>query len=261
MCIRDRLDHDLNVLRAPDPPGDSLAFEYAAMPDGAGGAWVVWSGGAPAEPTLTLTPIDSAGRPLAAQIVRRAGSPVTGRAPLLTWDATGQRWLFWLGRSGVWRARLDADGAVRDAEALTASVHLAAGDRLLDLRAGGDGRYGIVVWNIERADGVRAAWVSVGAFNDPFWSQPRQLILGGAAVTYAAPLDQPAYPLPIAALIGERLAVTALRDGQIGAPVTVYQPVALLRPPRLSAGGDALWLAWGQPADGAAALQALRLPR
>ncbi len=255
------LDPDLNVLRAPDAIGEVQAFEYAAMPDGSGGAWLVWSGGAPSEPTLTLTPIDRAGRPLASQPVRRAGAAVSGRSPALTWDASGRRWLFWLARGEVWRGQLAADGMLSDVGALTTGVHLAAGDRLLDLRAGSDGTFGIVVWHIERADGERAAWVSVGAFNDPFWSQPRPLRLGADTATYAVPLDQPAYPLPIAVLVSGQGTIVTLRDGVIGAPVAVHPSITPLRPPHLSAGADALWLAWAQPGEVSAGLWVLRLPR
>lgn len=256
-----RITPGLEVARGPVALSAQPVYGYAAQPTANRGALAVWSGGPPDEPILFAREVDAEGRPLALAPLLADDLPLAGAEPTLTVDAGGQAWLFWMARGQVWRGRLLGPpyGPVADATALTAGLHLAAGDRLIRLRAGSDGAYGYVFWTVERASGDVETWLTVGSFNDPFWSQPRRFMLDGQAVTHAAPLDQAASPLPIAALHGGVLTIAHGRAGQVTTTLAAAEGAVMLRPPSLVAAGGGLWVGWAQVEPGAADLVALLL--
>ncbi|MBK8020503.1 MAG: hypothetical protein IPK19_03500 [Chloroflexi bacterium] len=249
---------NLEVERGPVQVSDMPVYQYALMTDAAGGAWAVWSGGAAGEPALFARQIDYEGRPLEArQIFSR------GAYPALTYDALGRRWLFWLANGQIWRGQFENGQLAGEPEALTAALQLGPGDRLTGLKAGSDGTFGYLFWNVARAAGAAETWMIVGSFNDPYWAQPRRLNdEAGAPVRFAAPLDQPAAPLPVAILQGDALVLRYGEAGLLSDPIAVLSPLDLLRAPALRAQPDGeLVIAWASPGGAAASLNLLRVER
>ncbi|MBL8133832.1 MAG: hypothetical protein JNL42_18365 [Anaerolineae bacterium] len=253
-----RIGADLRVERGPVAVSDTPVYDYTAQTDGEGGAWIVWSGGAAAEPVLYARQIDRDGRPLEPG---RVGA--SGTAPALTYDAQGRRWLFWLANGQVWRGAFSRGQIDGEPEALTAAIQMDPGDRLTGLAAGSDGRLGYVFWNVARRDGENETWLVVGSFNDPYWAQPRLLTnASGAPARFATPLDQPASPLPIAVVDADGITLRFGVDGLLGESYLVLSPAELLRAPLLKAQPDGeLLLAWAAPSGETASLNLLRLSR
>jgi len=258
-----QIDGELTVTRGPVLLSDAAVYDYAVAPAADGGAWAAWSGGAAAEPTLFARRIDAEGRPLERLMLTDGlgdqAVRLSGQVPALTYDAAGSRWLFWLAHGQVWRGRLTDSASVQGIEAITSSIYLDAGDRLTHLSVGSDGVYGCAFWNIERADGAVETWLTVGSFNDPFWAQPRRFMIEGESVRAASPLDSASSPLPIAALVGDQMVIAHMRAGQIETTTIASAPVAVLRPPSLTAAPGTLWLGWAQPNGDAAALNVQRV--
>lgn len=251
-----RISPDLQVERGPVQVSAEPVYNYAITTDGAGGAWVVWSGGAASEPALNVRQIDYDGRPLEPLKLGAAGD-----FPQLTYDLDGAIWAFWLANGRLWRGRFIGGHLVGDADPLTAAIQLEAGDFLSDLRVGSDGRYGYVFWNVVRQIGHAETWMMVGSFNDPFWAQPRPYTdPGGSRVEFVSPLDQPASPLPTAVVSNGGLSIVYWQNGISQTAIPAASPVHTLRPPALIGGANGdLSLAWAEPGSETAALELMQL--
>lgn len=249
---------------------------YTTAPAGNGAVWVVWSGGLPAAPSLSLRYLDGLGRPRPEQSLVSGGD-----WPALIW-AENTLYLFWLGVEDgeVYRGVLQ-DGVLVDIVPLGVSMRLGSTDLLSGFTVGTDGTYFYLFWNITQVgEGMAQAWwtsgdlasgqmalperAGVSLLDVPFETgfnggSGQRAIMGDSWLSWAMPLKQPASPLPVVTQFSGQLGIVYFQDGEI----TGAQPVAGLEHPGLI-GAPALmtdrsrhlYVAWSQPmvADGFAAL-------
>ncbi|HVU11991.1 MAG TPA: hypothetical protein VHD90_11975 [Phototrophicaceae bacterium] len=164
------LTPDLTVARGPVAVSSGLALNFSAVPDGAGGLWVAWSGGQLSELSVYTRHIDDEGRPLL------EANTVASNAdhPALVVTNRGDLWLFWLQNGQLMREAL-GPSTTSPAEALTSILSLASGDRLTDFRAALDATSAYAFWDITRADGTNEAWLTAGSLSASAWGQPQRL--------------------------------------------------------------------------------------
>jgi hypothetical protein len=266
----------LEVERGPTRISDGLVLRYAAAEDASGGVFAAYSGGVVGEPSLTLTGIDTQGRPLPVFDRVRAAE-----MPTFLWQG-GQLHLFWIDRErAMVMGGSIAGGRVRDIRPLLPTPYLEATDRLIDLRAGADAVTRYLFWNVEQGSGEHQTWYTSALSADGLWSS--WVLLGSRArevdgietgfnvgalqpphsdagtLSFAAPLVQDDATLAVAGERGNRLVVLYLYEGAIYGEQTLRENVMLLAPPRLASDRERnLHVAWSQVgADGSAELYAL----
>jgi hypothetical protein len=255
---------DLAVERGPVSVSDGLALDYAAVPDGAGGLWVAWSGGLLAELSLYARRIDDAGRPLVDTMTIAAEA----EHPALVRTRSGEVWLFWLADGQVMRQRLNPADDV-GAQALTGAVSLAPGDQLINVSAGLDRSNAYFFWNIRRANSANETWFTDGSLAARSWIQPQRLrIATGAqagayfALRWTALLSGQAETLTAVTESDAGLSTIQLSDGVIVGYKTVVPGARLLGLPSLASdSAGALYLAWAAPDDASAVLQLMVVPQ
>jgi hypothetical protein len=198
---------DLSVQRGPVAISDAPTYRYTVLPDGAGGAWAVWSGGIPGEPALTLRRVDVLGRPLPPLPLG-----VRGDFPALAATDDGGALLFWRAEGQLWRMAL-RNGTPGAEAAISASVGLWPGDRLDQLWAARCGDIWCVGWNVVRADGDAQSWLSAGRADAGFWPPPQRL----DGLRWLTPEREPAgdvAELTAAAQTAAGLVLVRLADGR-----------------------------------------------
>lgn len=244
------------AIRRVTPLSDGLALRYAAVPDGAGGLWVAWSGGVLSELTLYLRQLDADGRPLdATRVAANAEYPALIRAN------DGTVTLFWIAAGQVFRARLQ-DGEVVGAGALTSAVSIAPGDQVSDVSAALDTTHGYLFWNITRATGEIETWYAAGEIAAPFWNAPTRLETSdGLPLRWVAPVAGQFDTLSLAAESVAGVGVAELRGGQVIGWRVVVPDEYLIGAPALAARPDGtLMLAWSSPDAPRARLNVLSVP-
>jgi len=267
----------LTVIRGPTTVSDQPALRYAALPEPGGGMLVAWAGGQPAEPSVTIQRIDNEGRPTEViGHIQAANFPA-----LLRVGSVVQ--LYWLSEENRAAYRTIIEGnRLQSPLRLTSSPSQAAGDLLLDLRAGTDRGFIYLFWNLARADGACETWFASGAADNPSMSPPTALkitvdtdasietgfnsgpasraSLGDTPVCMAAPLLDSGDTLPVGVQIDLDTAILYLRDGQIMGQQVINAGAGILRPSTLLSDGDRnLYLSWSEPT--AAGIADLKLAR
>lgn len=260
------ITRELQIERGPTLISNALTLRYAAVSDGRGGMWTVWSGGLLAERGLHAQYIDSAGRPRqAAQIAANADWPAMVRAN------DGTIHLFWLHltRYEIFHATLE-NGSITDVDSLGQVTHLAPGDRLIDFRAALDTEYVYTFWNITRAGGTPESWFTSIKRDSSRWNRPMRIgfgieseatfdtgFNGGAAksvlsgtswLAWAAPMTGQFDILPVAAYRDENLVVVYFRGGVIAGYQTIIPADNLIAAPALFTDQNRhLYLTWAEP--------------
>jgi len=256
----------MQIERGPTLISNAMTLRYAAVSDGSGGIWTVWSGRIVGEPLLYAQYIDNAGRPYQpVEIASSADWPSIVRAN----DGTFH--IFWLQTTEreIYHATLENGRAV-NSRSLGQNVTLMRGDRLIDFRAALDSTYLYVFWNITRMDGTSEAWYTSANFNSNLWSRAGRLgfgiesevsfntgFNGGAAkstlpgtswVSWAAPMAGQFDTLPVAAYRDGNLVIIYLRDGLVAAYQTIVALSSIIGAPSLSTDRNRhLYLAWAEP--------------
>jgi len=239
---------DLTILRTA-PVSDGRALRYSAVPDGAGGLWVAWSGGLLSEPTVYTRHIDAEGRPL--DQFRVAAD---AEYPALTRTHDGLIYLFWLQAGQVLRARLE-DGIPVDTESLTSAISLAPGDRLYDVNIGLDRTQAYLFWNVTRASGAIETWYTSGEFDAAFWNAPTRFLLTlddaqteSKPLRWASPAVGQSDTLWVAAESAAGLGIAELRGGVVVGYEVIVPDVYLIGTPTLLIRPDQTHvLAWSSP--------------
>ncbi len=239
---------DITILRTA-PVSDGRALRYSAVPDGAGGLWVAWSGGLLSEPTLYTRHIDADGRPL--DQFRVAAN---AEYPALIRTNDGTIYLFWLQAGQVLRARLQ-DGMPVDTASITSAISLAPGDRLYDISAALDRTHGYIFWNVTRASGSIETWYASGEFDAEFWNAPRRLAWADAnesvdaiPLRWASPAVGQLDTLWVAAESAAGLGIAELRGGAVVGYEVIVPDVYLIGTPTLLIRPDQTHvLAWSSP--------------
>ncbi|MCL4247822.1 MAG: hypothetical protein KJ065_06715 [Anaerolineae bacterium] len=270
--------HSLMVIRGSTPVSQQTVLRFTALAEPGGSVLIAWAGGNPAEPGISLQRIDNEGRP-----TEQLGYLQAANYPTLL-RANGEVYVYWLGEQddGIYRTRIAAD-TLRDTERLTSSPGRAAGDRLIDMRAGTDRSYVYLFWNLARASGACETWFTTAAATAPFLLQPAPLKLsidnartvetgfnsgtvygtqiGEMPICMAAPLSETGDTLAVGVQNGPDTVMVYFRDGQsVGQQVLATDTGVLLRPPVLLSDQDRnLYLAWSEPtASGVADLKLAR---
>lgn len=266
------LTPSLEVERGPTQIGDGLVLHYTEAEDASGGVFVAYSGGSVGEPSLTLTGVDTQGRPLPVFDRLRAAE-----MPTFLWQG-GQLRLFWIDRDRAMIMGGSIEGGrVRDIRPLVPTPYSEVADRLIDLRAGADASTLYLFWNVERGDGEGQTWYTSASSADGLWSSwallgsriraaeiETALNVGdvqpshadGGMLSFAAPLSQDDAILPVVGERGDNLVVLYLHEGAIYGEQTLRENVILLAPPHLASDRERnLHVAWSQVgADGSADL-------
>ncbi len=259
---------DTSLKFGPVPVSHEATLNYAVDRLRDGQVWVIWTGGLIAEPALYLQRLDHLGRPRpAARLAEDVGNAAFGHHPAL--DT-----LYWLSHSGrtVYRGTLSGE-TLSTSAALTDSVRLAPGERLVHFSTGEDTTSVYLFWNTVTADGTPHTWFTSGTPTAERWSPPQQLTItidtasagiitgynGGAAfqavaggklpVWWTSPLTVQADQLAVAAQAGNDLGILYWRSGV----VIGWQPVVTLTAPLIGLPAlqtdreRHLYLAWAEP--------------
>lgn len=239
---------------------------YTAQPTATGGLDVVFvSGNVPA---LYRNQLDAGGRNgIATQLVERADYPV------LTTDASGRTWLFWLDsesgdvQRGVW-----AQGSVETMERLAVRFLLEPTTQLLSFDVAFDSTHTHLFWQVRDGTGqVRLLW-STAALTDDRFSEPRPLPIfqsdlatievgfnAGAvaaagldetqsAVAWGKPLAGQHNFLPVAVNRGDELGILYFHEGDVVGYQVVGESGSLLRTPQITTDrARNLYLTWSAP--------------
>jgi hypothetical protein len=263
------------VERGPTLISDKLTLRYAAVSDGEGGLWTVWSGGLVSEPEIYAQYIDSNGRPRQAVLVAENAD-----WPALARSNDGKLNLFWLSpNDGKINGATLENGAAVDIQPLNRGIMLARGDRLMGIRAAFDMTHRYLFWNVTRADGTTESWYTTAEIAAWEWRSPAHLGIkldleelfetrfnsgsahatqvGASGAAWAMPLAGQFDVLPAAAQIGDQLAVIYFQQGEIAGYQNIVEVNNLIGAPALYTDRDRhLYLAWAQPtANGVADLK------
>ncbi len=277
---------DVTVERGPTPVSNAQTFRYTALASGDGGLQTVWSGGLLSEPTLYYQPVDAVGRPGAATALT-----LNADWPTLIRANDGTRHLFWLRPvdQRLFYGMLTESGLTGITEIDTA-LNLSPNSRLVNLQSALDVTHMYVFWNIVDASGEAESWFISREINGGEWSAPIKLRIaltdsqaetplasldtgfnsgttfvtdaGDALLSWTMPLSGQYAILPVAAQVGDKIALVYFQGGAIRG----YQPITaadLIGLPTLQVDRDRyLYLAWAQPGAGVQAelrLTSLRL--
>lgn len=250
------------VERGPLEISDRRTLHYAALPDGTGGLWIVWSGGQIAEHGLYLTWLDGAGLTSA----RSKTLAVSGDWPLIV-SGSGRAFLFWLDRiAGRLSGGELIDNILTAQHSLTTLPELSPGDRLLDVRAGLDPTHAYIFWTITRATGGTETWYSAGSPTSGDWPAPVRLGVtpqtqsfttgfnsgtaqtaqsGETWLTWAAPAAGMWNTLPVATWMNGQLAIVYFEGGVPVGWQDIAPAAGMIGPPFLVADRDLhLYLTW-----------------
>lgn len=257
------LARDLTVVRGPIGVSEGLATAYSVVQDGAGGVWTAWSGGMSAEMALYARRSDSDGRPLETQLIA-----ARGEHPALARTSNGEIWLFWLANGGLMRQKLASQndaGEPGEAQMLTGTISLAAGDQLVNTRAApdGDGTSAYFFWNMARANGVNETWWTWGRLDANAWRQPTRLTSeAGAPFGWAEPAAEPNGLAAAAVESADGLGIMLISGGEVVGHKLIAAGALLIGMPALAAdaSGD-FALGWAAPGDTTADLRLLRVAR
>ncbi len=246
------------IIQRTAPVSDGLALRYSAVPDGAGGLWVAWSGGLLSELTLYTRHIDAEGRPLDQFRVA-----TNAEYPALVRTNDGRIYLFWVQAGQVMRAEL-VDGVPVAVDSITSAISLAPGERLYDFSAALDATHAYIFWNVTRASGEIETWSTAGGLDAPFWNAPTRLAWNGAdgdvALRWVSPTVGQFERLTVAAESAAGLGIAELRGGEVVGYEVVVPDVYLIGTPALLSRADGSQvLAWSSPDDPRAHLQVLEL--
>lgn len=251
------LARDLTVVRGPIGISEGLATAYSAVQDGTGGMWTAWSGGMTAEMALYARRSDSDGRPLETQLIA-----ARGEHPALARTANGEIWLFWLANDGLMRQQLDQPS---EAQMLTGTISLAAGDQLVNTRAtpDGDGTSAYFFWNVARANGLNETWWTWGRLVAKAWRQPTRLTSeAGAPFGWAEPVAEPNGLTAAAVESTDGLSIILVSGGEVIGHKLVAAGTRLIGMPALAADANGDFaLGWAAPGDATADLRLLRVSR
>lgn len=257
----------MQVERGPIRVSDRLTLRYASISSDDGSLWVVWSGGLQSEPSLFAQSIDLFSRPRQPQVlVSNADWPALVRSN------DGSVYVFWidLATRQTFRATL-GDGVMTEQQAIGTAPTVGRGERMVGMSAGLDRAGGYLFWNVVRADRQVETWFAWGALDAAPWSAARRLGVDWTTKAlfetgYNSGAVFPAWPgdhwlrwatpaashndvLPLAAQVGDGLAVIYLRGGEVGG----YQEItrlnsALIGLPALATNRTRhLYLAWSEP--------------
>lgn len=229
------ITNDKRVERGPTQISETAAvFQYAAANDGAGRGWALWSGGDVAFPTLYLSAVDDAGRPLPpTQIAENA------RDPALVSLNDGTLLALWTAEDQLVVARF-SNGVLLQTRRVTAVPYRASGDRLLTTSAGADSDRVVFFWNIARADGQLETWWTHGGLDGGAWSQPTRL--EALRLVGAARVQTPS--LLAAGMQNTTLTLLTRRGDDLVATTRIADGVLLLRPPAVAPYLDDAAVAW-----------------
>ncbi|HEX2907831.1 MAG TPA: hypothetical protein VHO69_13265 [Phototrophicaceae bacterium] len=265
----------LETERGPVQLSSQPTRRYTLLPADNGTLEIITSGGQPAEPALFYHFVDASGRPR-----QETNNALVTDAdwPTLAHTSDNTAYLFWRQPNDgqVLRGQL-VNGRVDTPEPVT-QIRLKAGDRLDSLNAALDNTTQYLFWNLTRANGDHESWYTCRSLNENSWSpadrlgvqpQPDQSFEtgfnSGAAkvarngehwLSWAAPLTGQFEMLPVAARVGNTLALIYFQGGQLIGYQAIVTPVEILGQPVLQADRDKfLYLAWAQPnANGSADL-------
>lgn len=189
--------------------------DFAALTDEMGGLWVLWTGGALAEPDLFQQHIDPLGRP---------GFPtrVAQNAVFIAAARSDVAWAYWLDNQNIiWRARFDAD-TFDSPTRLARAPTLSRGDRLVEFYAAHDATRAYLFGNIQRASGEYEAWFAT-ATDHWAWAP---LLVNGEPIRWAAPAATGNTDLPVAAASDSAIFLLHLRGTTINSQQTIAQTEA-----------------------------------
>jgi hypothetical protein len=251
-------------------PGDVSNLRtqhYSAVLMDDGFLYTVWSGGIGSVSNLYLQTIDSLLRPISSHDLR-----VDADYPALLKDDE-DLYLFWLEDNGraVYSALLKEDYLSNIRR--IARSNIAGTVAIDDFRAGFDGAYVYLFWNLRQLDGSRQVLFSSGLANAGDLSRPIQLGIsanGGLGfetayaledlhaaqlsennpVTWAIPAPNSEKMLPVAINLGEELGVAFFQDGQLVAYQSVVSSSSLLGSPNIQIlNENQLALSWLQASN------------
>jgi hypothetical protein len=263
----------LTLTIGPNPLSTVRTLDFSVAPQWDNSTWIVWSGGIDSETRLYAQLIDPQGRPREPVLIVYGGEH-----PRLIRQPDGRITLFWQREgSRQWlRAELE-EGVLRNIEAITQGPLLERSDRLISVEVAAVENTDYLFWNVIDRDGVASAWYSVSQGDQP-WTPPTRLGIemtdqqryvttynGGGAylashgektLSWVIPVSGQAERLPMAAQVGDQLALIYWENGSIVA----YQPIVTLTQPLI--GLPALtvdqarhWsLSWSQISDQGALL-------
>lgn len=206
--------------------------------------WVVWSGGSNVEIRLYTQVIDPQGRPRDPVL-----SVHGGEHPRLIRQPEGGLSLFWQKQgSREWLHAEFDQGTLQNRRAILQGPPLAPSDRLIRVEGAAVENTDYLFWNGIDHQGQAFTWYSIAQGDQP-WTPPQRLGItftdqmtyvtsynGGAAyqatqgemaLSWVMPLTGQSDRLPIAAQVGEQLAIIYWQDGAIVA----YQPIVTLTQP------------------------------
>ncbi len=266
-------DRDLTLLT------QHVTRRYTLLPTADGGVWAISSGGLASEPSIFAHFVDGDGRWRLSDnylVADNADWPAALQRP------DGLLNLYWLrSTDGAVMQAGFIEGQAIDPHPLADGVLLNPGDRLDSFNAAQDSTLTYIFWNISRADGRHETWLSTGMPDQPSWQPPSRLRIsvpddmsfnapatsffedgfkfntsiiftasdGRENVSWVKPASGLFPVLPIAAQVGNQIAVIFLRGGHIVGyrPMDMGSPITLIGTPTLAIDRDLyLYLAWSQ---------------
>jgi hypothetical protein len=259
----------MKVVRGPTLISNEITRRYTAMPNGDGSLWVISSGGLAIEPSLYARLIDAQGRPHSEDVYQIEGD---ADWPTLIRANDGTTYLYWIRHSDgtVMRSML-TNGIPDEPQAISQTIALNAGDRLLSFSAGLDATHGYLFWNVSRADGSAETWFTSGALNATTWEAPPVRMgfnrskgnfetgfnsgtvgvarTGDNWLSWTVPLAGQFNVLPVAAINGDNLGIVYLQGGVVVGYQDIVAVSRLIGLPALLTDRDRfLYLSWSEPA-------------
>jgi hypothetical protein len=256
------------VERGPIKITDEPTLRYAAVSNADGSMWVVSSGGMTSQSGLYGRYIDIEGR---SRLQENYQLVIDGDWPTLVKTNDGKIYLFWIQPSDghIMRATL-IEGVVENAHAITETIILNPGDRLMDFNAGLDRTHGYLFWNVTRADGKTETWFASGVLNAEIWQQPERLGIsitsapfetgfnsgaaqaasaGDAWLSWTAAMSGEFDNLAAASLLPSgQLGILYFQDGAVAGVQEIVAVTPLIGVPALSTDRDRfLYLTWSEP--------------
>ncbi|MEO8610087.1 MAG: hypothetical protein ABI690_19490 [Chloroflexota bacterium] len=257
----------LTVERGPTMITDQTTRRYTAILNGDGSLWAISSGGLLIEPRLYVNFIDPQGRP---HLDEKDLVATDADWPTIAQANDGSTTVFWIHPSDnrVLRSTF-SDGQLQNPEAITDTVTLNPGDRLVSFQAGLDASRMYLFWNVSRANGQAEAWFTSGTSDAPTWPAPQSLSLdttsdhfetgfnsgtanaaraGSHWLSWAAVMPGQFDSLPVGAVNAGKLGIVYLHDGIVAGYQDIIPVSGLIGLPILLTDRDRfLYLAWSEP--------------
>ena len=257
----------LTVERGPTMITDQTTRRYAAILNGDGSLWAISSGGLLIEPRLYANFIDPQGRP---HLDEKDLIATDADWPTIAQANDGTTTVFWIRPSDnrVMRSTF-LKGQLQNPQAITETVALNPGDRLVSFDAGLDATHLYLFWNVSRANGQAETWFTSATFDAATWPAPQSLSFdatkgnfetgfnsgtasparaGSHWLSWAAVLPGQFDSVPVATVNAGKLGIVYLHDGVVAGYQDIVPVSAFIGLPSLLTDRDRfLYLAWSEP--------------